>query len=75
MASMVVTTPCTVLPPVSAILLASRARALAWLARSAFSVSPWTATRSVWAAVKRRVMSVAYFTTLNGRPCASKIGL
>ncbi|KAG0753355.1 hypothetical protein G6F22_021491 [Rhizopus arrhizus] len=75
MAPIVCTTPFTVLPPCSATLLASSARTLAWLARSAFSVKPCTATRRVCAAVKRLVMSVAYFTTLKGRPSASRIGL
>ncbi|KAG1378908.1 hypothetical protein G6F59_018079 [Rhizopus arrhizus] len=75
MAPIVCTTPFTVLPPCSAPLLASSARTLAWLARSAFSVKPCTATRRVCAAVKRLVMSVAYFTTLKGRPSASRIGL
>ena len=75
MADIVRTTSCTVRPPSSATLQASCASVLAWDARSAFSVKPCTVTRSVCAAVKRLVMSVAYLTTLKGRPSASRMGL
>ena len=75
MRSMVSMTSCTVCPPDSATWLACSARVRAWVERCTLSHRPSTAERSVAAAMWRAVMSVAYLTTLKGRPLASKMGL